>query len=282
MLVMVALPSSALELHVATDGNDTWSGKLARPNSAHSDGPLASLTGARDAIRKLNQQGQLSGPVKVVVADGRYNLTTPLELDPEDTGTAQAPISYEAAKGAHPIFSGGKIIRGWQPGTSGIWHAQIPEVAAGHWYFEQLWVNGRRAVRCLNIHQLIILVERERGDQAIAEGKARKRPKRLIGCACGDRYGRSTGVLLSRNAGDAAQRIARVGHDPARGIGLGQNVARGVIGICRGIRSDAKFPITWLASASWPFDSVLGNAQVALAAIGLKENRQTIVMDCKT
>ena len=28
-----------------------------------------------------------------------------------------------------------------------MWTARIPEVAAGSWYFEQLWVNGRRATR---------------------------------------------------------------------------------------------------------------------------------------
>ena len=139
--------ASALELHVAPDGNDTWSGRLVRPDSTRDDGPLASLTGARDAIRKLKQQGALSEPVNVIVADGEYKIGAPLELDPEDSGTATAPISYEAAPGAHPVFSGGKIIRGWQPGTNGVWRTQLPEVAAGHWYFEQLWVNGHRAVR---------------------------------------------------------------------------------------------------------------------------------------
>jgi hypothetical protein len=147
LLLAAALPAPALELHVAPDGNDAWSGKLVRLDSARDDGPLASLTGARDVIRKLKQQGQLSEPVKVVVADGRYDMVAPLELDPEDTGTATAPISYEAAPDAHPVFSGGKIIRGWQPGTNGVWRTQLPKVAAGHWYFEQLWVNGRRAVR---------------------------------------------------------------------------------------------------------------------------------------
>ena len=39
-------PLAALELHVATDGNDAWSGRLARPNETRSDGPLASLEGA--------------------------------------------------------------------------------------------------------------------------------------------------------------------------------------------------------------------------------------------
>jgi hypothetical protein len=147
-LLLVTVPAaSAIEFHVAPDGNDAWTGKLARPNAAHSDGPLATLAGARNAIRQLKQQGQLVEPVKVVVAEGRYNITTPLELDFADTGTATAPINYEAAKGAHPVFSGGRAIHGWQSGTNGIWHTHIADVAGGRWYFEQLWVNGHRAVR---------------------------------------------------------------------------------------------------------------------------------------
>src|ERR1022692_4879610 len=51
-LFLVAVSAaSALELHVATNGNDAWTGKLTRPNSARDDGPLATLTGARNAIR---------------------------------------------------------------------------------------------------------------------------------------------------------------------------------------------------------------------------------------
>ena len=137
----------AIEFHVAPDGNDAWSGKLARPNAARTDGPLASLTGARDAIRQWKQAGRLAEPIAVVVANGQYPLTTPLELNLADTGTAPAPISYEAAKGAHPVFSGGRAIHGWQPGAKGIWHAHLSDVADGHWYFEQLWVNGHRATR---------------------------------------------------------------------------------------------------------------------------------------
>ena len=137
----------AIDLHIAPDGNDAWSGKLARPNAARNDGPLASLTGARDAIRQWKQAGHLTEPITVVVANGHYTLATPLELEVADTGTPQAPIRYEAAKGAHPVFSGGRTLHGWQLGTNGIWHTHISDVADGHWYFEQLWVNGHRATR---------------------------------------------------------------------------------------------------------------------------------------
>jgi hypothetical protein len=147
-LLLATVPAaSAIEFYAAPNGSDAWSGKLARPNAARSDGPLATLTGARDAIRQLKQQGQLKEAVKVVVAGGRYDCTASLELNFEDTGTEQAPITYEAAKGAHPVFSNGRVIHGWQPGTNGIWHTHLSDVADGRWYFEQLWVNGQRATR---------------------------------------------------------------------------------------------------------------------------------------
>jgi len=39
------------------------------------------------------------------------------------------------------------LIRGFEPVGGGIWKVKIPEVAAGKWYFEQLIVDGKRAVR---------------------------------------------------------------------------------------------------------------------------------------
>ena len=55
-------------LHVAPDGNDAWSGKLARPNRAQTDGPLASLKGARDTVRRLKERGLRDAPVRVQFA----------------------------------------------------------------------------------------------------------------------------------------------------------------------------------------------------------------------
>jgi hypothetical protein len=132
---------------VAPSGNDAWSGRLAEPNADKTDGPLATLTGARDAVRKLKAQGPLAEPVRIVVAQGVYALSEPLVLTPGDSGSAACPISYEAAPGAKPCFSGGRRITGFTKAASGVWTARAPEVAAGRWYFEQLWVNGRRAVR---------------------------------------------------------------------------------------------------------------------------------------
>ncbi|MCX7006908.1 MAG: right-handed parallel beta-helix repeat-containing protein [Kiritimatiellaeota bacterium] len=116
------------DIFVAPSGNDAASGRHG--------GPVASLAAARDAARKLPK------PVRIVIADGRYEISAPLELGPEDSG-----VSFEAGPGAHPVISGGKVITGWKPVANGLWQAQVSEVAAGKWYFEQLTVNGQRAVR---------------------------------------------------------------------------------------------------------------------------------------
>lgn len=131
-------PVWATTLHVAPNGNDAWSGTLSAPNSARTDGPLASLLGARNAIRR---QADRSQPITVSIADGRYPLLEPLLLEPQDSGTADAPISYTAAPGARPIFSGGVPLRGWRVNAEGLWEAKLPAGLAT----EQLWINGLRA-----------------------------------------------------------------------------------------------------------------------------------------
>jgi hypothetical protein len=91
--------------------------------------------------------GTITGPVRVIVQDGTYVLSEPFILTSEDSGTSECPISYESADGARPIFTGGRVITGFKRGENDIWQTHIPEVANGEWYFEQLFVAGRRAVR---------------------------------------------------------------------------------------------------------------------------------------
>ncbi len=146
-MLFCARCAEAVTLHVSTAGNDWWSGRLAQPNKERTDGPLASLAGARDTIRLLKSKGPLVSTVRVIVLDGTYTLTEPFILTAQDSGTEEYPVIYEAAAGARPVFTGGRAITGFKPGENGIWQTHIPEVAAGKWYFEQLFVNGRRAVR---------------------------------------------------------------------------------------------------------------------------------------
>lgn len=147
MAALLPPPASAIDFHLAPGGNDAWSGKAPQPNADRSDGPVATLAGARDAVRKHRAAHGRAEPVRVVIANGTYFLSEAFTLSPEDGGSKETPVSYQAAPGAHPVFSGGRSINGWKPGPNGIWQTTLPEVAAGKWYFEQLWVNGRRATR---------------------------------------------------------------------------------------------------------------------------------------
>ncbi|MCX6879964.1 MAG: right-handed parallel beta-helix repeat-containing protein [Verrucomicrobia bacterium] len=148
-LALFAISPAALQaaedavIHVAPDGNDGWSGRAARPTADRSDGPLATLAGARDRVRKLKAQAPLAQALHVRFADGIYPLSGPVDFGPADSGTATAPVIYEAAAGARPVLTCGRTIREWRPGADGVWSAVVPP----EWRFEQLWVNGRRATR---------------------------------------------------------------------------------------------------------------------------------------
>jgi hypothetical protein len=147
LAVVVSLCSLALargaDLYVSPQGNDAWSGTLAEPKPDGTDGPLASLGAARDAVRKLPQKGQK--PIAVELRGGVYRLSEPVVFTADDSGTAAAPIVYQARPGERPILSGGVPIGGWKQGEQGIWTAEVPAVKTGQWYFRSLFVNGRRA-----------------------------------------------------------------------------------------------------------------------------------------
>ena len=157
-------PPKEVVLHVDPAGNDHWSGRLASPNPNATDGPLASLAGARDAVRQLRKTGQGKTTIRVQFANGLYRLGAPVEFSNDDGGAADAPVIYEAAPGAHPILSGGRRIEGWKPGPDGSWTAQIPDVAAGRWYFEQLFVNGRRATRARSPNEFYYYIQNRVGE----------------------------------------------------------------------------------------------------------------------
>ena len=136
-----ALSAEPLKLYVSPKGNDAWSGRLPEPNAAKTDGPFATLIGARDAIRKLRLSGTgglAREPVTVAVRGGTYWMDEPLGLGPRDSF-----VTYAAYQDERPILSGGQRLQGWTKGPGALWSAPVPE----GWEFNQLFVNGKRATR---------------------------------------------------------------------------------------------------------------------------------------
>ena len=85
----------AMKLYVSTGGNDAWSGRLAAPNAAKTDGPFATLERARDEVRKMKAGGDArSYPrgIAVLLRGGLYCLDKTLVLSPQDSGAAGAPV----------------------------------------------------------------------------------------------------------------------------------------------------------------------------------------------
>ena len=129
----------AREIYISTKGSDS--------NPGTKDQPLASLKGARDYLRQLRASGKLNEGAKVIITDGTYFITEPLTLTELDSGTEGAPVIFVAEEGAKPVFVGGLQISGWEKVSDKLWKARIPEVSSYGLYFEQLYVNGKYAVR---------------------------------------------------------------------------------------------------------------------------------------
>ena len=100
------------------------------------DKPFATLERARDAVRAGNDSTNI-----VRLAEGVFELTSPLVLDERDSN------SFYVGEGPNTIISGGRSLNGWKKESDEVWSVTLPQENGRDLYFEQLFVNGRRAVR---------------------------------------------------------------------------------------------------------------------------------------
>ncbi len=139
LLVLFCFTMNAqTKLYVSPSGNDA--------NRGSKEAPLASLVGARDAIRKYKKNSDKQESFIVLVEGGIYYMKEPLILTTEDSGTPNFPIVYKAKEGAKPVFSGGKKIEGFVENSNGLWETKLFETAYYKWKFDQLYINSKRAI----------------------------------------------------------------------------------------------------------------------------------------
>ena len=135
MLVISACAISADNardtVYVSPKGKDT--------NPGTRSAPFATLERARDAVRAVRQAGDLKTTKVVRLAPGRYERTATFALTAEDTQTIYS--------GEGAIVTGGFLIQNWKDAGGGAWVADVPGLKDGSVYFEQLFVNGDRAIR---------------------------------------------------------------------------------------------------------------------------------------
>jgi len=173
LIVMLALGHKqvfAQEIYLSPTGKDTNTGTI--------DNPLGTLNAARDKAREYKQNGQISQPVEVIVNGGEYFMLQPLELSADDGGTKEAPLLFKAEPGKKAIFRGGVQISGFEKVNDNLWRAFIPQVAYYHSYFEQLYVNGRRAVRARSPDDGFFLVKKV--DETVIEKGTGRAPRLAV------------------------------------------------------------------------------------------------------
>lgn len=99
--------------YVAENGKDTWSGRLAAPNAAGTDGPFASLEKAQAAMRATSID-------TTYVREGTYHRTKTLELTSQDNG-----VTFKAYPGETVVLSGGEVVKGFTHEGNGVYSAKL-------------------------------------------------------------------------------------------------------------------------------------------------------------
>src|SRR6188768_240589 len=108
--------SRAEEIHVAPTGGAGGGGTV--------ESPFATLTQARDGIRKLRKDGSSKGTMKVIIHGGVYEMKQPLELEPQD-----GDVIYTAGQGENPVFLGAEKVEGFTQHEGDILKADVSKMA---------------------------------------------------------------------------------------------------------------------------------------------------------
>ena len=134
----------AAEIWISPDGNDKNSGTKEQPKLTLQ----SALRQARE-MRRLKESGIENG-IEIILKKGTYSLYEPLNIRPEDSGTAQSPTVIRSEEGAKTVISGGVKITNWKKSDK-FWIADVPDFNGRPLEFRQLWVNGRKAVRARDV-----------------------------------------------------------------------------------------------------------------------------------
>ncbi len=117
--------------YVSPAGSDTAAGSAADP--------FPSVAQARDAVRAIN--GSMTGDIHVYLFGGDHRITSPIVFGPEDSGTNDFRVFYEAYPGERPVLNGAVPVSGWTQHEGDIYRAPLDRDTK----LRNLYVNDTRA-----------------------------------------------------------------------------------------------------------------------------------------
>lgn len=150
-----------LNLFVALDGDDDWSGLL-KESDGKGGGPLRTPQFALRRAREMRAADPSLRERSVVIrlAPETFFLDSPLVIGPADSGSPhhrlsivgqwKNPVHGDSWKGRGTTLCGGRRITGWRTARLGerdVWVADVPDVDGEPSSFHELFVDGSRATR---------------------------------------------------------------------------------------------------------------------------------------
>ncbi len=89
-------------------------------------------------------QEKIAGGITISIQSGTYQLSKPIFIRPEDSGTADSPTRIIGEKGT--IISGGVKIEKWSRDEGNLYITQAPKFNGRYVEARQLWRNGKKAM----------------------------------------------------------------------------------------------------------------------------------------
>jgi hypothetical protein len=123
---------AAQEIYVSPTGNDS--------NPGTKQKPLKTFSKAKETVAKIIPS--MSDDIMVTFDGGTYPVMETITFGPQDSAKGDFTITYKAASGQTPIFTGGMPVTGWEKHDSNLWKAPLKRDHK----LRALYVNDQRAV----------------------------------------------------------------------------------------------------------------------------------------
>ena len=141
-LAVYALVAEEKVIYVAPNAGEARDGSAERP--------FATPAEAQKALRTRMSAGERGGWT-VSLAAGEYPISESFTFTPDDSGLPDAPVVWRGPTDGSAKIVGACELKGWRVRPDGRWETDVPiknmprfQIAV---WFEQLYVNGRRAKR---------------------------------------------------------------------------------------------------------------------------------------